>query len=113
MTEEMKALAERLREDALRIEGVLGLPEDVKLDEAENMRAAADALEAAAKEIERMRGGVGARAMIERFDIHRLRIADRRPSAKRDEFLGELDFIRRDMLTASSRIRSAMGGEHE
>lgn len=45
--------------------------------------------------------GMGERAMLERFDAHMLAVSHRRPSAKRDELLSELQTIRDGMCRAA------------
>lgn len=74
--------------------------DDRGLDEDEYVEAFEKIAATLAKPASEPAGG-GVRAMVDRFDIHRLRIANRKPSAKRDEFLAELDFIREDICRAA------------
>jgi hypothetical protein len=53
----------------------------------------------------------GIHAMLERFDQHCLAIADRKPSAKRDDLLSELTTIRNSMCRAALATDASPSGE--
>lgn len=96
----MKALAERLREraESYRMGGPSAEHTAAMLEEA------ATALEAAAAEIERLRGGVATER--ERCAVI---VEDEMPATQDMESTLICEALER----AAARIRSAMGGEHE